>query len=111
MTATPLRRSNSAVPTVASTSKPRSASRFTGKSIARLSRLATLTNTRPLVGSSPYAAACDLAKAVPKTASMPMTSPVDFISGPSSVSTPRNRPNGSTASLTAMGASYGRSPP
>ena len=58
---TPLRRSTSAVPSVASTSKPRSCSRFTGNSIARLSRLATLTNTRPLVGSSPYAAAWLLA--------------------------------------------------
>ena len=41
---------------------------------------------------------------------MPITSPVDFISGPSSESTPlpagvRNRLNGSTASLTAIGAS------
>ena len=31
---------------------------------------------------------------------MPMTSPVDFISGPSSVSTPANLLNGSTDSLT-----------
>ena len=45
-----------------------------------------------------------------------MTSPVDFISGPSTVSTPwpstvRNRWNGSTASFTAIGASSGRSAP
>ena len=45
-----------------------------------------------------------------------MTSPVDFISGPRTVSIPspcevRNRPNGSTASFTEIGASYGRSPP
>ncbi len=41
-----------------------------------------------------------------------MTSPVDFISGPSTVSTPwplasRNRPKGSTASFTAMWESIG----
>ena len=42
---------------------------------------------------------------------MPMTSPVDLISGPSTVSTPWKRPNGSTASLTAVGASAGSEPP
>ena len=46
---------------------------------------------------------------------MPMTSPVDFISGPSSESIPlpegvRNRLNGSTASLTAIGACAGGTP-
>ncbi len=50
---TPLRRSTSAVPSVASTSKPRSASRFTGNTMCLLSRLATETNTRPFVGSAP----------------------------------------------------------
>jgi hypothetical protein len=49
----PLRRNTSAVPAVASTSNPRSASRLTGNTIARLSRLATETNTRPEVGSEP----------------------------------------------------------
>jgi hypothetical protein len=49
----PLRRSTSAVPEVASTSKPRSASRLTGKIIARLSRFATDTKTLPEVGSEP----------------------------------------------------------
>ena len=113
---TPLRRSTSAVPSVAQISKPRSARRFTGKIIDRLSLFATETNTRPLTGSEPYTAACDLAYAVPNDASMPITSPVDFISGPSTVSTPwpstsRKRPNGSTASLTAIGASSGSEPP
>ena len=79
--------------------------------MARLSRLATETNAAPFVGSEPYAAACDFANAVPKPASMPMTSPVDFISGPSTVSTPWKRPNGSTASLTEIDASGGRSAP
>ena len=33
---------------------------------------------------------------------MPITSPVDFISGPSTVSTPGKRANGNTASLTPI---------
>ena len=87
-----------------------------GKIIERLSRLAMLTKTLPLVGSEPNAAVCAFANAVPKSASKPITSPVDFISGPSTVSTcapsgVRNRLNGITASLTAIGASPGRSPP
>src|SRR6185437_12112081 len=96
--------------------KPRSARRLTGKIIDRLSRLATDTNARPLTGSDPYTAAWAFAYAVPNARSMPITSPVERISGPSTVSTPcparsRNRPNGSTASFTATGASSGRSPP
>src|SRR5262249_5609865 len=43
-----------------------------------------------------------LAKAMAKLRSMPITSPVDFISGPSTVSTPGKRANGKTASLTPM---------
>ena len=63
----------------------------------------------PAVGSPPNAAACDLANACGKSTSKPMTSPVERISGPSTVSTTmpsavRNRLNGSTASLTASGA-------
>ena len=113
---TPLRRSTCAVPSVATIRKPRSFSRLTGNSAARLSRLAIETNTVPLVGSRPYAAAWDLAKAVPNTRSKPITSPVDFISGPriASIVSPagvRNRWNGSTASFTAIGASGGSAPP
>ncbi len=116
MQATPLRRSTSAVPWVARISKPRSASTLTGKIIERLSRLAIDTKTRPVVGSGPNAAACDLLNAVPKSRSRPITSPVDFISGPSTVSTcwpsaVRNRLNGITASLTAIGWSGGSAPP
>ena len=76
-----------------------------------MSRLATDTNTRPLVGSAPYAASCDFANAVPKPASMPITSPVDFISGPSTVSTPVNRFQGMTASFTQIAASSGKVAP
>ena len=116
MASTPLRRSTAAVPLVARISKPRSASRFTGKTMCRLSRLAIDTKTLPSVGSGPKAPACALAKAVPKPASMPITSPVERISGPSTVSTlrpstVRNRLNGITASLTATGAEDGSVPP
>ena len=52
-----------------------------------------------------------LANAVPNVESMPMTSPVERISGPSRVSTPENFPNGSTASLTAIGLLAGSVPP
>ena len=114
-TSIPLRRNISAVPSVATTVNPRSASRFTGNTIDRLSALATETNTVPEVGSEPYDAVCDFANAGPKAASMPITSPVDRISGPSSESTPlpsgrRNRWNGITASLTATGAPGGQRP-
>jgi hypothetical protein len=118
---TPLRRRTAAVPEVATTVKPRSASRLTGKIMCRLSRLATETKTVPLVGNPPprpllSAPICALAKAVPKPASMPITSPVERISGPSTVSTVppskvRNRLKGITASLTATGAVSGTSPP
>ena len=52
-TSIPLRCNISAVPSVATIRKPRSASRFTGKTMDRLSALATETNTVPLVGSEP----------------------------------------------------------
>ena len=39
-------------------------------------------------------------KAVGKSSAIPITSPVDFISGPSTASAPAKRANGSTASLT-----------
>ncbi len=101
---------------MAQISKPRSARRLTGNIIDRLSRFATDTNARPFTGSDPYTAAWAFAYAVPNTASIPITSPVERISGPSTVSTPcpagsRNRPNGSTASFTATGASSGSEPP
>ena len=54
----------------------------------------------PRSGSSKPLACCDLAKAMPKSFEIPMTSPVDFISGPSSVSAPGNLRNGNTDSLT-----------
>ena len=61
-TGTPARRSTPAVPLVARSPKPRSASRFAGNTIARLSRFATLTNTVPAVGSACPAATIAFAK-------------------------------------------------
>jgi hypothetical protein len=104
-TGTPARSRTPAVPLVARRRKPRSASRFAGKTIARLSRLATDTKTVPSVGSDVPVATNALARAVPASASMPITSPVERISGPSTVSTPGNRPKGSTAAFTEV---YGR---
>ncbi len=59
-------------------------------------------NTCPDRGKRFPAAICALANAAPNDVPMPMTSPVDFISGPSNVSTPGNFENGKTASLTEM---------
>ena len=55
----------------------------------------------PLEGKLIPVAICDFAKALPKLTSNPITSPVDFISGPRSTSTPLNFLNGNTASFTA----------
>ncbi len=112
----PLRRSTAAVPLVARIVKPRSTSRLTGKSIARLSRLATETKIAPERGSAEPPPCWALLNAVPKFVSMPITSPVERISGPRSESTAmpslvRNRVKGSTASLHDIGACSGIAPP
>ena len=67
-----------------------------------LSLSLTLTKTLPDRGSLTPAPSWALAKALPNSMSMPMTSPVDFISGPSRVSTPGNLTKGKTDSLTEM---------
>ncbi len=59
-----------------------------------------LTSTVPLVGSRMPAASMALAKAMGYERSMPITSPVLFISGPSTASTPRNLLNGNTGTFT-----------
>ena len=81
--------------------------RAAGRTIARLSVSAMEMNTVPEVGMSVDAPSCDLAKAVGKSRSMPITSPVERISGPRTVSTisplsVRKRLNGRTAALTAI---------
>ena len=67
-----------------------------------LSRSASEKNTVPERGRRLPAAVWLLANASPNERSMPMTSPVERISGPSTVSTSGKRSNGSTASFTAM---------
>ena len=67
--------------------------------------------TVPEAGSVSPAAICALRYALRKSRSMPMTSPVDFISGPRTTSTPGNLTNGKTDSFTAMCASSRASSP
>src|SRR5690349_8961103 len=57
-------------------------------------------NAVPPDGSGWPAAIMAFAYAVPNVSAPPITSPVDFISGPSSVSTPGNRTNGNTGDFT-----------
>ena len=101
-TAIPARSRTPAVPPVARSRNPRSARRFAGKTIARLSRFATDTKTVPSTGRACPAAIIALASAMPLSASIPITSPVDRISGPRIVSAPSKRPKGSTAAFTLV---------
>src|SRR5581483_10028697 len=89
-----------AVQRVASRRKPQAASRRAIGTIPAKSLSGTERKAVPPRGSTVPAAICALANAAPKLASIPITSPVDFISGPSTVSTPGNLMNGKTASLT-----------
>ena len=90
-----------AVPDVANMRKPISWNRRTIGVTVCLSESLTDTKTAPLSGNSAAAPLCALANAIPKLSAIPITSPVDSISGPSSVSTPGNLVNGKTASFTA----------
>ena len=74
-TGMPARSSTPAVPLVATNRNPRSASRFAGNTIARLSRLATETNAVPLVGRPAPVETSAFASAMPGSRSIPMTSP------------------------------------
>ena len=90
------------VPEVAITLKPslassRIVSRMRGLSVSR-----TETKTVPERGSREPPPIWLLAKAISKELSSPITSPVDFISGPSTVSTPGKRAKGNTASFTPI---------
>ena len=69
---------------------------------AALSRSFMEMNTVPDRGRRWLAPRAALAKALPKSTSIPITSPVERISGPSRASVPANLSKGSTASLTAM---------
>ena len=86
------------------------ASRRAGSKIQGLSAALTDTNTAPERGRVTPPPSWLLAKARAKAAeggspsrrqSSPMTSPVERISGPSTVSTPGKRAKGKTASFTA----------
>ena len=72
------------MPSVAQRANPRStSSRPIGITVA-LSYGLTVRNARPASGSRVPTASQALANASPKRGEIPMTSPVDFISGPSS---------------------------
>ena len=90
------------MPRVARIWKPISESAFAWGSTPGLSKSLTLMKTVPEVGMRKPAAVCDLAKAMPKSSEIPITSPVDFISGPSRMSVPGNFRNGKTDSLTKI---------
>ena len=89
-----------AVPRVASTVKPMSLSRRASTTAAALSLSLTDTNKVPDAGSEMPLPSCDFRKAVAKSSEIPMTSPVDFISGERTGSTPGNLLKGNTASFT-----------
>ena len=101
-TVIPLRSRTRAVPVVATSPKPISTRRLARVITARLSRFFTETNTLPVEGRKEPAASWDLRYALRKSRSMPITSPVDFISGPRTASTPGNLAKGKTDSFTAM---------
>ena len=90
------------MPSVATSVNPMSERRFASDVTCRRSRFFTEMKAVPETGSVSPAAICALRYAFLKSRSMPMTSPVDFISGPRTTSTPGNFTNGKTASFTAM---------
>ena len=89
------------VPPVARISKPSLTKLWQISTKAALSSSLTETKTVPDNGKSTPAPCWLLAKALAKSLSMPITSPVDFISGPRTRSTPGKRAKGNTASFTA----------
>ena len=89
------------MPAVAAIVKPARMKRRAASMPVALSRSARDMNTQPCSGSRSPAASWLLAKASPKVESMPITSPVDRISGPSTLSASGKRLKGSTASLMA----------
>ena len=70
--------------------------------MTRVSLSASFTDRKAVPSSGRWwPAPCQaLAKARPKSSAAPITSPVDFISGPSTGSTPASRRNGNTGALT-----------
>ena len=89
------------VPRVHTTPKPSFSNSAAIHSACGRSRSFTERNTLPRAGRVEPAPMKPLANAAAKSRSMPIVSPVDFISGPSKISTPANRAKGNTASFTA----------
>src|SRR4030095_3793745 len=89
-----------AVPLVEMISKPSFTNSRATVITASLSASLTLTKTFPFFGSGGGAALFGFAEGGPRSTSTPITSPVDFISGPSEISKPSYRRNGNTASFT-----------
>jgi hypothetical protein len=109
VTSSPAARRSAAVPFVATSWNP-SAGSFLMASMTRgRSSRETDTKTVPSVGSELPAASIALAYANGYVMSMPMTSPVLFISGPSTESTPGSLRKGNTGALTATCRMAGRS--
>mmetsp|Transcript_834 Transcript_834/g.3462 ORF Transcript_834/g.3462 Transcript_834/m.3462 type:complete len:311 (-) Transcript_834:2583-3515(-) len=106
VTGTPASSITFAVPPVATTVMPISANCLATSVATALSLSRTEMKTLPLVGNRCPAASCALAYALVKSLSMPMTSPVERISGPRSVSAPGNLSKGRTASFTATWSSF-----
>jgi len=69
-----------------------------------------LQSTAPLVGTEPSAATNAFSRAAPRLMSIPITSPVDFISGPSAESTSASLTVENTGALTATSGAAGQSP-
>ena len=89
------------MPRVATIENPSRVKRSATSATAGLSSSRTLTKTVPFAGSLKPLASIALPNASAKLSPIPMTSPVERISGPSTMSTSGKRLNGSTASLTA----------
>ena len=107
VTLRPFSSNNLQVPEVASILNPSSSSSAARETILFLSSFLTEINAVPSIGRSVPPPIWLLAKAVAKFVSSPITSPVERISGPSIVSTPGKRPNGKTASFTAICSKLG----
>ena len=99
-TSSPAARSVRAVPSVATSSKPRPARAAAIETTLGLSVSFTEMNAVPEAGSGRPAARSAFANAVGRSEALAITSPVERISGPSTGSAPGKRANGSTAAFT-----------
>ena len=98
------------MPAVANKANPRSLKRRANVNASSLSSSATVKRTFPYCGTLMFEATKALYKAFGKVASEPITSPVDFISGPSSESTSGNFVNEKIGAFTWTISSAGTRP-